>query len=335
MGRSDELRYRSFGRTGLQVSEIGFGGSRLGGLMAERGSGDSALSALRAAFDAGITFYDTADMYSQGEGEALLGKAFAGRRDKVILASKGGYCLPAQRQLLARIKPLIRPLVQALGIKRENLPSAVSGTVSQDFSPAYIALALEASLRRMKTDYLDIYQLHSPSAETIQSDPFLETLAILENMKRQGKIRHYGIAADTVADALAALSHPGIACVQTPFGLLDLEALDALLPQAETQGVGVIARGCFGGGLLKDSLTEAELRDLTPKAAQILEFRRLANQQNRPILELALQFVLKAPAVSVTLLGMRTEAHLESNLRYYDANPLADSEYAVISSLRN
>jgi aryl-alcohol dehydrogenase-like predicted oxidoreductase len=325
------LNYRGFGKTGLLVSEIGFGGSRMGGVFAQsRGSGE-ALNVLRQALDAGITFYDTADIYSQGEGEILLGQAFRDRRDKVILASKGGYCLPAQRKLIARVKPLVKPVARLLGLKRENLPASVAGTLSQDFSPSYLVQALEGSLRRLKTDYLDLYQLHSPPADLLQSEAFGETLQTLESLKRQGKIRHYGVAADTVEDAQLCLQYPEIASVQMPFGLLDLEALDSVLSQAEAHGVGVIARGCFGGGLLKETLTEAELQAQTPKWERILAYRRLAEQQGRPVLEMALQFALRAPAISVTLLGMRTESHLAANLRYYAAPSLTDAEYQTIA----
>ena len=113
------LKYRHFGNTGLQVSEIGFGCSRLGGVFAQGGndSNKQALTLLREALDAGINFFDTADMYSQGEAERLLGQAFSGGRDKVIIATKGGYCLPAQRKLVAYVKPFLRPVVKALGLK--------------------------------------------------------------------------------------------------------------------------------------------------------------------------------------------------------------------------
>lgn len=328
------MRYRSFGKTGLQVSEIGFGCSRLGGVFSQSRGGNENLSVLCQAFEAGITFYDTADMYSQGEAETLLGQAFRGHRDKVIIASKGGYCLPSQRKLIAKIKPLVRPFVKALGLKRESLPSSVSGTLSQDFSPQYLVQAVEGSLRRLKTDYLDLYQLHSPPASFLQSAAFTEALETLETLKRQGKIRFYGVAADTPEDAELCLSHEEIASVQMPFGLLDLEALGAVLSRAEECGVGVIARGCFGGGLLKESLTEAELQETTPKWQRILAYRRSAEQQGRSLLEMALQFALRAPAISVTLLGMRTEAHLAGNLRYYSASPLTDVEYQkLVSSL--
>src|SRR5262249_19809590 len=103
----------------------------------------------------------------------------------------------------------------------------------------------------------------------------------------------------------------------------------------EERGVGIIARGCFGGGLLKDTLTEPQLKEMNPKWPQILAYRRLAAQQGRPILEMALQFSLRIPPVSVTLLGMRTESHLTDNLRYYAASPLTEAEYEKLSSAKS
>lgn len=326
------VQYRSFGTTGLSVSEIGFGGSRLGGVFAQ-GSSDEAQTVLRQALDAGITFYDTADMYSQGEGEILLGKAFRGKRDQVIIAGKGGYCLPAQRKLMARIKPLARPIARMLGIKRESLPASVSGELSQNFTPAYLEQALDASLKRLATDYLDIYQLHSPPAAVIQSAEFGDTIQALERFKQQGKIRFYGVAADTPDDARLSLQYPGISSLQFPFGLLDLEALDGVFAAAEQRGVGIIARGCFGGGLLKESLTEAELQAQTPKSQRILAYRAFAAQSGKPLLELALQFCLFVKPISTTLLGMRTPAHLQTNLRYHAAPPLAESEFLALCDI--
>lgn len=327
------MKYRPFGKTGLHVSEIGFGGARLGGLLAQ-GQGHQQIRVLRRARDEGINFFDTADMYSQGEGEALLGRAFQGRRDTVILATKGGYCLPAQRRLAAYVKPILRPLARLLGVKRQNLPPSVTGKLSQDFSPRYLVPAIEASLRRLKTDYLDLFQLHSPPAPFLESGEFRETLESLETMKRQGKIRHYGVAADTVHEAEFCLRCPEISSVigsvQFPFGLLDRQGLGAVPPAAEGGGLGIIARGCFGGGLLKDTLTEPELKQLTPKWPRILELRRLSQQRERSLLEMALQHNLHVPTISVTLLGMRTEKHLQDNLRFYAARPLTESEFALL-----
>ncbi len=325
------MKHRAFGATGLQVSEIGFGGSRIGGLMA-RGTTDSGISTLHAAFDAGINFFDTADMYSQGEGESLIGRAFRDRRDKVIIASKGGYLLPARRQLMARVKPLLRPIVRFLGIKRENLPSGISGQLQQNFSPGYLTSALDESLRRLGTDYIDVYQLHSPSQSDIASDSFLDTLHLLQQLQKSGKIRHYGVAGDWLEDGESASHRGTLHSIQGPFGLLDPDP-NSLLASWQAQGIGVIARGSFGGGLLKETLSETELRQRTPKHEWILALRALAAKRERSMMDLALQYCLRTPGIAVTLLGMRTVEHVRDNLRAYGAKPLTDDEFVACTEL--
>lgn len=322
--------YKTLGKTQLEVSEIGFGCARLEGVFSKSKSQHETVRVLQQAFEAGITFFDTSNIYSQGESETLLGKAFRDKRDQVIIASKGGYTLPNQRKLVARLKPVVRPLAHYLGIKRHNLPAAITGTLAQDFSGASLVQALEASLRRLKTDYLDLYQLHSPPTSVIQAGEFVETL---EQLKAQGKIRFYGISAETVADALLCLQYPGISTLQIPFGLLDQEAGDALFAQAEARGVAIITRGCFGAGLLKATLTEQQLQEMTPKWSRIIAYRRIAARHNRHILEMALQFALRIKPIAVTLLGMRTEAHLRGNLRSLAASPISDAEYHELTSV--
>jgi aryl-alcohol dehydrogenase-like predicted oxidoreductase len=325
------MKFNEFGTTGMKVSEIGFGGSRIGGVFADKHSSQEALTVLRRALDSGITFYDTSNIYAQGESEALIGTAFRRCREQVILATKGGYCLPAQQNIVKRIKPLVRPIVQALGLKRTQLSSKVSGALSQDFSPAQLTKALEASLKRLQTDFIDLYQLHSPPAPFLLSNAFGEALETLEKLKGQGKLRFYGVATELPEDARFCLSASGISSVQLGFGLLDLEALDqGILAAAGEHGLGIIARGCFGGGLLKDGLDGAQLKAATPKWQRILALRSLSKSTGRSLLDIAFQFCRATPAVSVTLLGMRVERHLRENLRYFQARPLSTEEYMAL-----
>ncbi|MEJ0099060.1 MAG: aldo/keto reductase [Pseudomonadota bacterium] len=327
------MKYNAFGATGLKVSEIGFGGSRIGGVFAGGGSSNkAALDVLGKALDSGITFYDTADMYAQGESEALIGTAFRGLRDQVVLATKGGFRLPARRNLIARIKPIVRPVVRMLGIKRARLPAGMSGALSQDFSPAYLASALEASLKRLRTDYVDLYQLHSPGAAFMQTAAFGEALEALEKLKAQGKLRFYGIATEIPEDAPFCLAAPGISSLQIGFGLLDLQALEqGTLAAAAARGLGIIARGCYGGGLLKDGPDEAQLKATTPKWQRILALRSFGQQTQRSVLDAALQFCRSTPGVSVTLLGMRIDSHLRDSLKHLESRPLSAAEYATLS----
>jgi len=320
------VRYRQFGKTGWRVSEVGFGGARIGGLLAQDGGTAASLRTLEAACDAGINFYDTADMYSQGESEILIGKAFHKKRDKVFIATKGGYCLPGRRRLIQLIKPFVKPIVQAIGMRRTAVPAALSGTISQDFSPGYLSNAVEASLRRLQSDHIDLYQLHSPPREELRGARLQDALGLLARMKAEGKIREYGIALDSVDDAMHCLGMEGIASLQMPFGLMDPEALDGVFDKVSERQYGIIARGCFGGGALKQSLTEADLRATEPKWERVLQIRRVAEQIQRSPLEAALQFSLSVERISVTILGMRTPQHLAANLQYYTAKPLSNEE---------
>ena len=320
------MHYRQFGKTGWHISEIGFGGSRIGGLLAEDGGRATSLRTLEAACDAGINFYDTADMYSQGESEVLVGKAFRRKRDKVFIATKGGYCLPGRTRLIQLIKPLAKPIVRAIGLRRSAVPAALSGTISQDFSPSYLRKAVEASLRRLQSDHIDLYQLHSPPLEELRGTRLQDALGLLARLKTEGKIREYGIALDSIDQAAHCLNMEGIASLQMPFGLMDPEALDGVFDKVSERQCGIISRACFGGGALKQSLTEEDLRAIEPKWERVLQIRRLAEQMQRSPLEAALQFSLCVERISVTILGMRTLQHLAENLQHYAAKPLSSEE---------
>ena len=320
------MRYRQFGKTGWRVSEIGFGGARIGGLLAQDGGRATSLKTLEAACDAGINFFDTADMYSQGESEILVGKAFRDKRDRVFIATKGGYSLPRQKRLIQLIKPFAKPIVRALGLRRSAVPASLSGTISQDFSPGYLRDAVEASLRRLQSDHIDLYQLHSPPREELTGSRLQDALGLLGRLKTEGKIREYGIALDSVYDAVHCLDMEGLASLQMPFGLMDLQALDGVFDRVSERQLGIIARGCFGGGALKQSLTEAELRASEPQWERALQIKRVAEQMQRSALEAALQFALSIERISVTILGMRTPEHVATNLQYYAAKPLSNEE---------
>jgi aryl-alcohol dehydrogenase-like predicted oxidoreductase len=320
------VRYRQFGKTGWRVSEIGFGGARIGGLLALDGGRVTSVKTLEAACDAGINFFDTADMYSQGESEILVGKAFRKKRDKVFIATKGGYCLPGRQRLIQLVKPLAKPIVRVIGLRRSAVPVVLSGTISQDFSPGHLRKAVEASLRRLQSDYIDLYQIHSPPPEELRRTRLQDALGLLARLKAEGKIREYGIALDSVDDAAHCLDLDGIATLQMPFGLMDPEALDGMFDKVSEREYGIITRGCFGGGALKQSLTEVDLRAIEPKWERVLQIRRLAEQMQRSPLEAALQFSLCIERISVTILGMRTPQHLAANLQYYTAKPLTNEE---------
>jgi aryl-alcohol dehydrogenase-like predicted oxidoreductase len=300
----------------LSVSAFGLGCARIGGIFQNDTKGFIHL--LSTARDAGINFFDTADMYSQGESEALLGEAFRRVRSEIVIATKAGYCLPGRRRFAARLKPLLRPAIQFLKIRRDHLPAAARGALAQDFSPGYLQKAVEGSLRRLKTDYLDLFQLHSPPADVVERG---EWEPALEALKQAGKIRYYGISCDSVEAGLAALHFPGVSSLQFLFNLLEQRALDTLLPASRAKGVGTIARECLANGLLVKRADEIDLaaycsspEERIAREEQLTKYRRLAADEGSSIARVALDFVTSTEGISVTLLGVRSVDQLNGLL---------------------
>jgi aryl-alcohol dehydrogenase-like predicted oxidoreductase len=310
------VRSRAFGNTDLQVSEFGLGCARIGGIFQNDTRGF--VNLLSAARDSGVNFFDTADMYSQGESESLLGRTFQGVRSQVVLATKAGYCLPGRRRFAARLKPLLRPVIQLLKIRRDRLPASARGALAQDFSPSHLRTAVEGSLRRLRTDYLDLLQLHSPPIDVVERGEWEPTL---EGLKQAGKIRYYGIACDTVDVGLAALRFPGVSSIQFTLNLLEQRALEVLLGETQAKGIGFIARECLANGLLAKRADEIDLaaycsspEERTLREEQLTNYRRLAADKGSSVARLALDFVADTVGVSVTLLGVRTVDQLEGLL---------------------
>jgi aryl-alcohol dehydrogenase-like predicted oxidoreductase len=305
-----------FGNTSLQVSRFGLGCARLGGVFQSNTGGF--LELLSFAFDSGVTFFDTADMYSQGESESLIGKAFRGKRDRIVVASKAGYSLPSRRRWAGRVKPLLRPLVRLLKLRRDQLPSSSRGVLSQDFSPVYLKTAVEGSLRRLRTDYLDILQLHSPPLEIVERG---EWLPALEELKRTGKVRYFGVAVDSVEAGLAALRIPAVSSIQFTLNLLERGGAAELFPAAQRQGVGGIARECLANGLLAKPLSDIDLKgycsspeQVQQREQQLAELHREAKSTERTVLSRALAYPSSVPGVSVSLLGARNVEQLRALL---------------------
>ncbi|HYQ03490.1 MAG TPA: aldo/keto reductase [Polyangiaceae bacterium] len=314
------MKLRAFGNTDLRVSEYGLGCARIGGIF--QGDTRSFLRLFAAAADFGINFYDTADMYSQGESEVLLGKAFRKQRSRVIIASKAGYCLPSRRRFAARLKPLLRPLIRALKLRRDRLPSGARGALSQDFSPSYLRSAVEASLRRLKTDYLDLLQLHSVPLDVVLKG---EWEPALEDLKRSGKIRYYGLSVDSLEAGVAGLNYAGVSSFQCVLNLLEQGSARELIPQAHARGIGVIAREILSNGLLVKHEHEVDLKaycssdeEIQRRVVQLKEFRQEAGASNIALSSLAMRYASQLEGVSVALLGARSVEQLHSLL-----NPLA------------
>jgi aryl-alcohol dehydrogenase-like predicted oxidoreductase len=321
--------YRQFGNTSLRVSEIGLGCSQLGGTS---NSDKQVLRTLLEAFDQGVNFFDTADVYAQGRSEQLLGQAFKRNRANIILATKAGYHLTSAGKLGARLKPVLRPALQLISRFRRNIQGTAAAPKRQTFSPAYLRKAIEGSLRRLQTDYLDIFQLHSPSSEVIVKGEFIEAL---ESAKSQGKIRSYGVSCRTVDDARLCLRYSNLSAVQIPISLLQFDGVPSFLELSKRAKVGVIARQPFASGFLARTANSKSKHASVPEArfthhaelAKAFEF--LEQNNDRTIAQAALEFVLRLPGVSLVIAGMNSREHLNENLAA-SKRPLTSDEIARI-----
>ena len=207
------MNYRPLGGTGIQVSEIGFGSWGIGGIVRDSsayGTTDDQISrrALEAAFEAGVTFFDTAALYGYGHSEELIGETFHKVRDRIVISTKAGY---------------------------------VDFSGAQDFSPGYLRRSLKESLRRLQTGYVDVFQLHDPPIDLLEKDDSI--MDMMEKLRCEGKIRVIGISTRSPADSLIAVDHLGFKSVQVNFNLVDQRAVEiGLYPACHTHGAGIIVR---------------------------------------------------------------------------------------------
>lgn len=329
------MNYRSFGKTDLKVSEIRFGCQSLGGGLYYRDDSESIMT-LQQAFGSGINFYDTSDHYSQGMSERLIGRAFKDRRDRVILSSKAGTLYSSIGSLALRMRPLLRPMSYLLHPMKISLHLMRASQKDSDFSAEYLTKAVHGSLRRLQTDYLDLFQLHKPSSSILERGDFCETL---EKLKDQGKIRYYGVSCATVDDALICLKHPGISSLQVGISPLDQEAITKLLPVAQEKKLAVIARNPRAQGHLTNTLSDimAETyarnqREFEDRKNRAKKFQFLI-KENRTLAQAALRFVLQLHGVSVVIPRAINRKQLEENLGALTAPSLTKEELEGIFSI--
>ena len=306
------MKYRALGRTGLSVSEIGFGAWGIGGRTVGTTSyGDTddatSLAALRRALECGITFFDTSAAYGDGHSEELIGQAFAGQRSRVVIATKAGY-------------------------ESWNRPP--------DFSADAIAASIGRSLARLRTDYIDLLQLHNPPAEALGDRRLPEALARLQ---AEGKIRAWGVSAKSPADALEALVTFGAPVVQANFNMMDVRVLDSgLLAEVERRGAGFIGRTplCFGflsGTIDRATVfppgdhrlgwSRAQLDNWIDGASDLL--KAVNASPGRQATQAALRFSLAQP-VSTVIPGILTAAEAEENAAASEAGPLPAEAVAAV-----
>jgi len=307
------MKFRTLGKTGKKVSELGFGCWAIGGTGYGPTKDSDSLEALSYAYEHGITFFDTADIYGDGHSEKLVGKVFkeSSKRLKVFIASKVGW-------------------------------DFYHGGTKKDFSPAYIRFACGESLKRLKTDYIDLYQLHNPTPEKIKDGKMYD---VLEELKREGKILHFGTSIHTKADGEAVLKNGKSETIQVIFNLIDERPVDELLLQTDKSKIGIIAREPLACGLLtgkytKDSVFhKVDHRNRWSREKyecdleKIKRISSMFDSKKTPLKKASLEYVLSFESVSVVIPGMKTIEHVKDHLRVVEDPTLSQKEIQAIRNL--
>jgi aryl-alcohol dehydrogenase-like predicted oxidoreductase len=193
---------------------------------------------LAQALERGVTVFDTADIYGQGDSEREIGRAIRGRRDQAFVVTKLGKLFSAKMRLVAPFKPLLKPLLQSMAAG-ERVAAQRDGNMAEDFSPGRYAEALDASLRRLGLDHVDGLLLHSPPA-TVARQP--EVGAALAALHAAGKVRYFGVSCDDDACLEAALTMPGLSLLQLPMDVIDRAQANGMARTIADRGVAVFAR---------------------------------------------------------------------------------------------
>ncbi len=313
------MRYRRFGRTGLDVSEIGFGAWGIGRSMWIGAEDTESLGALRRAMALGLNFIDSALAYGDGHSEKLVGQAVRGRRERVYVATK--------------VPP-----------KNYQWPARPGVPIAKVFPYDYIIRCTEQSLTNLGMEPIDVQQFHVWSPEWLASDAWRRAV---EDLKKSGKVRFFGISInDYQPNSVLEALHTGlIDCVQVIYNIYDPTAADHLFPLCQKLDIGVIARVPLDEGGLTGSITpqtEFPRRDWRneyfagERKRQVWEhaekLKRDLGDQHGSLAQVALRFCLSHPGVSTVIPGMRSVRNVESNCAVSDLGPLPGS---VLAKLKN
>ena len=311
------MNYRELGRTGWRVSEIGFGTWAIGSAWGPVSTEES-WAALNRAVDLGVNFFDTADVYGS---EPLVARLRRARREPIYIATKLGR----------RANPFV-----AASYTRANMTAWVND-----------------SLKHLATDTIDLIQLHCPPPQVYLMP---EVFGILDDFVKEGKIRHYGVSVEKIAEALAALVHPNVQSVQIIFNIFRQRPAEDFFPAAQQRGVAVIARVPLASGLLTGRIT----RETTFAADDHRQYNRhgeafdrgetfsgvdfetglQAVEELRPLVpagatmaQLALRWILMHDAVTTAIPGAKRPRQAEDNVRATELAPLSGETMAKINDI--
>ena len=267
------MNYRLLGKSLLKISEVSFGCMSL-----PVNQPSVAQQLIHKAIDYGVNFFDTADLYDKGENEKIVGEALKGKRDQIVLATKVGNQWRADGS-------------------------------GWDWNPKkeYILKAIDRSLKRLQTDYIDLYQLHGGTIE----DPMDETIEAFEILKEKGKIRFYGVSSIRPNVIQEYVNRSNITSVMMQYSLLDRRPEEACLSLLKENGIGVLARGVLAKGLLAGKPVKEYLDLSAEEVRYIIDILQQMISPTTKTANAAIQFVLDNDAITSAVLGVRTEKQLK------------------------
>jgi aryl-alcohol dehydrogenase-like predicted oxidoreductase len=287
------MEYTTLGKSDLKISRIGLG------CMSLQPSDPASVQLIHQAIDHGVNYLDTADLYDRGFNEEMVGKAIQGKRAELVLATKVGN----------RLNP-------------------DGKSWDWDASKAYIIKAVEDSLRRLNTDYIDLYQLHGGTID----DPIDDTISAFDTLQQQGKIRYYGISSIRPNVIKAWLRKSSMVTVMMQYSLLDQRPAEECLELIQASGVSVVARGSIAQGLLVNKSPRPYLQRTLNEVELARNLVHRYNGQGRTAAQTAMRYVLHHPAVSAVVAGVSSDEQLLEAVQVFDAPALTDVEYEALQS---
>jgi aryl-alcohol dehydrogenase-like predicted oxidoreductase len=316
------MKYRNLAGTDIEVSEVGFGVWTVSTGWWGEVNDERSVRLLRRAFEKGINYFDTADTYGSGLGETLLADAFGGIREEVVISTKIGYDFYNHTQRRGQQE---RP---------------------QDWSENFIRFALEQSLKRLGTDYIDFLQLHNTKMDAIENEALFE---LMEEFKEKGKIRSYGVALGPkigwLEEGVKAMRERDLAGVQMIYNLLEQDPGRALIEAARETDTSLIVRVPHSSGMLEGKYTEEttfaknDHRRHRPKEwllgglKKVEQLGFLTTSGERTLSQAALKFVLATPEIISTLPNIYDDEQLDEFAAAPDTPDLTDDELARVAEL--